>query len=75
MSKSLGNVVEPSSVILGDGKMRHKHRGTDLLRYWSISSDYTRDIQIGSEILGIFKKMNLMITPCRKCRGSLTKAA
>lgn len=53
MSKSLGNVVEPMSVIRGEGSPKPKYRGTDLLRYWAISGDYSRDIQIGADILGI----------------------
>jgi len=43
MSKSLGNVVSPQGVI---DKM-----GSDILRIWVVSSDYSEDLRIGPEIL------------------------
>ena len=43
MSKSLGNVVPPESVI--------KKFGTDVLRLWCLNSDYSEDMRIGDEIL------------------------
>ncbi len=43
MSKSLGNVVAPQEVC---DKM-----GADVLRLWVLSSDYTQDQRVGSEIL------------------------
>ncbi|CAO3572387.1 unnamed protein product [Mortierella alpina] len=51
-SKSLGNTVEPAIVING-GKNLQKDPayGTDVLRLWAASSEYTRDIAIGKTIL------------------------
>ncbi|WP_029004106.1 isoleucine--tRNA ligase [Azorhizobium doebereinerae] len=43
MSKSLGNVVAPQSVI--------KESGADILRLWVCASDYSDDLRIGPEIL------------------------
>ncbi len=43
MSKSLGNTIEPQSVI--------KESGADILRLWVASCDYTDDQRIGPEIL------------------------
>ncbi|TET54945.1 MAG: isoleucine--tRNA ligase, partial [Actinobacteria bacterium] len=43
MSKSLGNVVDPLSVI--------KQSGADILRLWVASSDFTTDVAISPEIL------------------------
>jgi isoleucyl-tRNA synthetase len=43
MSKSLGNVVEPQSVM--------KQHGADILRLWVVASDYTEDLKIGPELL------------------------
>ena len=43
MSKSLGNVVAPQSVI--------EQLGADILRIWVVSSDYSEDLRIGPEIL------------------------
>ena len=78
MSKSLGNIIEPSVVInggtsggagiLGEGadaggreKKKQKKKktkttrwapqGVDVLRLWTASSDYTRDIMIGKNIV------------------------
>lgn len=43
MSKSLGNVVDPNSVI--------KEYGADVLRLWVASVDYTNDVRIGKNTL------------------------
>lgn len=43
MSKSLGNVVDPNTVM--------KQYGADILRLWVASVDYTQDIRIGNTIL------------------------
>ncbi len=43
MSKSLGNVVAPQEII-----DRH---GAEILRIWVVSSDYSEDLRIGSEIV------------------------
>ncbi|KAG0305874.1 hypothetical protein BGZ98_003397 [Dissophora globulifera] len=51
-SKSLGNTVDPAVVING-GKNLQKDPayGTDVLRLWAASSEYTKDIAIGKTIL------------------------
>ncbi len=43
MSKSLGNVVDPQDII--------DEYGADILRLWSITSDYANDIKIGKDTL------------------------
>jgi len=43
MSKSLGNITAPQSVI--------EQSGADILRLWVVASDYAEDIRIGKEIL------------------------
>lgn len=43
MSKSLGNVVAPESII--------DTLGADILRLWIVSADYSEDMRIGPEIL------------------------
>jgi isoleucyl-tRNA synthetase len=43
MSKSLGNVTNPQEVA--------DKFGADILRLWVVSSDYSEDLRIGSEIL------------------------
>ncbi|KAF9903138.1 hypothetical protein EC991_004121 [Linnemannia zychae] len=52
-SKSIGNTVDPAIVING-GKNLQKDPayGTDVLRLWAASSEYTKDIAIGKTILG-----------------------
>jgi isoleucyl-tRNA synthetase len=53
MSKSLGNVVDPNSVI--------REYGADVLRLWVASVDYTNDVRIGKNTLHqmaeIYKKV------------------
>ena len=46
MSKSLGNVIAPQTVI--------KDAGADILRLWVAASDYSDDLRIGPEILKTF---------------------
>ena len=43
MSKSKGNVVSPMDLM--------KTTGADILRLWTVSTDYSEDIRIGNEIL------------------------
>ncbi len=53
MSKSLGNVVDPNTII--------QQYGADVLRLWVASVDYTNDVRIGNEIVShlaeVYKKV------------------
>ncbi|MBY0403111.1 MAG: class I tRNA ligase family protein, partial [Cyanobacteria bacterium] len=53
MSKSLGNVVDPHTII--------QQYGADVLRLWVASVDYTNDVRIGAEIVShlaeVYKKV------------------
>ncbi len=57
MSKSLGNAVAPRDVI--------KQLGAEILRLWSMSSDYSEDLRIGPQVL----KSN--VDSYRKLRNTL----
>ena len=57
MSKSLGNVVAPQTVI--------RDFGADILRLWVAASDYSDDLRIGKEILATF------VETYRKLRNTL----
>ena len=52
MSKSLGNVVDPRTIIEG-GKDQKKEPpyGADVLRLWAASVDYTGDVLMGPTVL------------------------
>lgn len=43
MSKSLGNVVDPNDVLA--------QYGADILRLWTVTSDYSEDVRIGKDTL------------------------
>lgn len=43
MSKSLGNVVDPNDIL--------KEHGADILRLWTVTSDYSEDVRIGKDSL------------------------
>ena len=64
MSKSLGNVVEPQSII-------NKY-GADVLRLWTASVDYTNDVRISENIIQqlveVYKKVR---NTCRFLLGNL----
>ena len=52
MSKSLGNIVDPSIIINGGiNKKEQPAFGADVLRLWVSSVDYSVDVPIGSNIL------------------------
>ncbi|MCK5094993.1 MAG: class I tRNA ligase family protein, partial [Spirochaetes bacterium] len=57
MSKSLGNTVAPEEVI--------QKYGADIIRLWTVSSDYSVDIRISDEILG------QLVDTYRKIRNTL----
>ncbi|XP_038723825.1 isoleucine--tRNA ligase, chloroplastic/mitochondrial isoform X2 [Tripterygium wilfordii] len=66
MSKSLGNVVDPRTVIEGVGNSKEEPGyGADVLRLWVSSVDYTGDVMIGPQVL---RQMSDMY---RKLRGTL----
>ncbi|ODV94219.1 hypothetical protein PACTADRAFT_60287 [Pachysolen tannophilus NRRL Y-2460] len=51
MSKSLGNIISPDSIIYGDKKAKLPAIGVDGLRLWVAQSDYSNDVNVGSTIL------------------------
>ncbi|KAL2464054.1 tRNA synthetase class I family protein [Forsythia ovata] len=65
MSKSLGNVVDPSTVIEGGKNSKDLAFGADVLRLWVSSVDYTGDVMIGTQVL------RQMSDIYRKLRGTL----
>lgn len=66
MSKSVGNVVDPRTVIEG-GKNQEQEPsyGADVLRLWVSSVDFTGDVQIGPQVLRQLSDIY------RKLRGTL----
>lgn len=66
MSKSIGNVVDPRSVIEGGKNQKTEPGyGADVLRLWVSSVDYTGDVMIGPQII---RQMSEIY---RKLRGTL----
>ncbi|KAI0562047.1 Isoleucine--tRNA ligase [Gracilaria domingensis] len=62
MSKSIGNVIDPLKVISGgNNKKKEPPYGSDVLRLWVSSVDYSSDIMIGPSILkqvaDVYKKL------------------
>jgi isoleucyl-tRNA synthetase len=52
MSKSLGNVVDPATVIEGGKNQKEEPPyGVDVLRLWVSSVDYSSDVRLGKNIL------------------------
>ncbi|KAF8918283.1 tRNA synthetases class I-domain-containing protein [Mucidula mucida] len=52
MSKSLGNVISPVTVVVGgENKKKDPAYGADVLRLWVASVEYTRDVSVGPKVL------------------------
>ena len=85
MSKSLGNVIEPHQVMDGSlvPPMKRKGKaaglealGADVLRLWTASSDYTRDVVISEPVLkGVHMSLLKYRTTIKMLLGSVHAAA
>ncbi|KAF8630473.1 hypothetical protein AX15_002904 [Amanita polypyramis BW_CC] len=52
MSKSLGNIINPLTIVFGgEDKNKDPAYGADVLRLWAASSEYWRDLSIGPLVL------------------------
>ncbi|KAJ8766408.1 hypothetical protein K2173_022467 [Erythroxylum novogranatense] len=66
MSKSLGNVVDPRTIIEGGKNSKEAPAyGADVLRLWASSVDFMNDVMIGAQVLRQISDMY------RKLRGTL----
>ncbi|ORE01399.1 isoleucyl-tRNA synthetase [Rhizopus microsporus var. microsporus] len=73
MSKSLGNTIEPALITRG-GKDKKKNPayGSDVLRLWVASCDYTKDMTIGPSIIAtISDNLRKIRTTARFLLGNL----
>ncbi|KAL7939507.1 tRNA synthetases class I domain-containing protein [Trichoderma chlorosporum] len=87
MSKSLGNTIVPSEIMEGkllpplkskgnDSATRFDALGTDALRLWAASSDFTSDILVGASILQpIHSALIKYRTTLKMLLGSLHQSA
>jgi isoleucyl-tRNA synthetase len=54
MSKSLGNIILPSSITKGGKDLKKNPAyGTDILRLWVASTEFTRDVSVGPNVIGM----------------------
>ena len=73
MSKSIGNVIDPAEIVRGgnDKKLQPAY-GSDLLRSWVASSDYTKDVNISPlHISVIFESQQKIRNTVRFFLGNL----
>lgn len=72
MSKSKGNVISPKHAIDGGGKPFLPSLGTDGLRLWVASSNYTQDVNVSSEILTrVFENVKKLRVTLKYMLGNL----
>ncbi|EDR09531.1 uncharacterized protein LACBIDRAFT_318681 [Laccaria bicolor S238N-H82] len=73
MSKSLGNIISPLTVINGgkDKKLEPVY-GADVLRLWVATIDYWRDVSIGPTVLAqVAESMRKIRNSARFCLGNI----
>ncbi|KAG2177337.1 hypothetical protein INT43_007994 [Umbelopsis isabellina] len=82
MSKSLGNIILPSSITKGGKDLKKNPAyGTDILRLWVASTEFTRDVSVGPNVIAqVSEVMRKVRTTVRFMLGNLsdfdsTKAA
>lgn len=56
MSKSIGNVIEPSHIIFGGGKEKFQANGLDVCREWVVRESYKQQCKISEEDLNKINK-------------------
>ncbi|KCV67501.1 hypothetical protein H696_06021 [Fonticula alba] len=73
MSKSIGNVLEPDHFILGGKNLKSNPAyGTDVLRMWASSVEYTSDVSVGPVSIGrISETMRKLRNTSRFILGNL----
>lgn len=73
MSKSIGNVVDPQVIVLGGKDVKKQPAyGADVLRSWAASSDYTKDVTIGDNLVaGAFEALRKIRNTSRFLLGNL----
>ena len=60
MSKSVGNVIDPRSVIEGgNNKKKEPGYGADVLRMWVASVNYATDVRIAPSIIKLRSRRHL----------------
>lgn len=69
MSKSIGNTVDPLSVIDGGKNLKTQPAyGADVLRLWVASIDYSNDVSIGPNIIKqVWRPPRPHCVPCTGC--------
>lgn len=72
MSKSKGNVISPLHAMQGGGKPFLPALGTDGLRLWAASSNYTQDVNVTLEVLTrVFDNMKKLRITLKYLLGNL----
>ncbi|KAG0177399.1 hypothetical protein DFQ28_005830 [Apophysomyces sp. BC1034] len=73
MSKSIGNTLEPDLITKGgQDKKKYPAYGSDVLRLWVASSEYTRDVTIGPSVIAqVSENMRKIRTTARFLLGNL----
>ncbi|KAF8999113.1 tRNA synthetases class I-domain-containing protein [Cyathus striatus] len=74
MSKSLGNIISPLTIVYG-GEVRQEKQpvyGADILRLWAATVEYWRDMSIGSTVLAqTAENMRKIRNSARFCLGNM----
>ncbi|KAH9477821.1 Isoleucine--tRNA ligase, mitochondrial [Psilocybe cubensis] len=72
MSKSLGNIVSPMTIVNGSQDGKQPAYGVDVLRLWAATVDFWRDMSIGPTVISqAAESLRKLRNSARFCLGNL----
>ncbi|KAF9559444.1 isoleucyl-tRNA synthetase [Agrocybe pediades] len=76
MSKSLGNIISPMTIIHGSPDKKEPAYGVDVLRIWAATVDFWRDMSIGKTVITqAMESLRKLRNSARFCIGNMRDQA
>ncbi|KDR72627.1 hypothetical protein GALMADRAFT_73804 [Galerina marginata CBS 339.88] len=75
MSKSLGNIISPMTIVHGSADKKQPQYGADVLRLWAATVDFWRDMSIGPTVIAqAAESLRKLRNSARFCLGNMGSA-